>query len=188
MQKKKDNLQLYFVALVPDEPLRSKLTELKEWMYKEYGTKAALRSPPHITLHMPFKWKPEKENLLEESLSALANELTSFEVKLLNFSCFKPRVIYVGVEENSELDKVKKKVMDVSRKVWKLDLPRDMRGFHPHITIGFRDLKKPEFFKAWDAVKDKPFESIFSVHTITLLKHNGKSWDEFKQFDFLGHS
>lgn len=170
------------MAIVPDEPLRSELTNLKEWMYEEFGTKAALRSPPHITLHMPFKWKLPKEKVLVESLEALAGQLKAFEVKLHNYACFEPRVIYIDVVESEYLSHAKEQVMDASRKVWKLDLPRDMRGFHPHITIGFRDLKKPQFYKAWEAVKAKSFEASFITNTLTLLKHNGKHWDEFKKF------
>ena len=154
-------------------------------MYEAFGAKAALRSPPHITLHMPFKWKMEKEGVLVESLESLAMQLQTFEVKLQNFSCFEPRVIYVDVVECEGLSHVKKEVMDVSRKVWKLDLPRDMRGFHPHITIGFRDLKKPMFYKAWEEVKDKLFVANFEVNAISLLKHNGKHWEEFRKFPLI---
>ena len=186
MQNNKDNFQLYFVAIVPGEPLRSEITKLKEWMYEEFATKAALRSPPHITLHMPFKWKPGKEEVLKESLASLAPQLHTFEVKIKNFSCFEPRVIYIDVVENESLSHVKEEVMEVSRKVWKLQVPRDMRGFHPHITIGFRDLKKPQFFKAWDQLKERTFHASFEAEKITLLKHNGKHWDEHLTFELTG--
>lgn len=173
------------MAIVPDEPLRSEITQLKEWMHKEFGSKAALRSPPHITLHMPFKWKPDKEKALVDSLTLLGEQLHPFEVKLSNYSCFEPRVIYVDVVESEGLYKAKEEVMELSRKIWKLQVPRDMRGFHPHITIGFRDLKKPMFYKAWEQIKDKPFEASFDANALTLLKHNGKNWDEFQKFPLI---
>lgn len=186
MPNKKDHLQLYFVAVVPEEPLRSEITELKQWIYDSFGSKAALRSPPHITLHMPFKWNPEKETFLIDSLANMAVKVQPFEVALHNFSCFIPRVIYVDVDLNDNLDHLKKNVMKLSRQGWKLDLPKDTRGFNPHITIGFRDLKKVDFFKAWEELKDKPFETIFKVNSLTLLRHNGRSWDELRNFSFKG--
>lgn len=182
MKSKQDNRSLYFIAIIPDEPLRSELTVLKKWVFEEFGSKAALRSPPHITLQMPFKWNPEKEEILEKSLEILASSFSNFEVLLCNFNCFKPRVIYVDVEKNEKLAVLRKKVMSLSRKEWKLDLPKDLRGFNPHVTIGFRDLKKSQFYKLWNQLKDKPFQAIFDVESIILLKHNGKTWDVYKRF------
>lgn len=183
MKSKKDDHSLYFIALVPEEPLQSELMELKEWIYTETGSKGALRSPAHITLHMPFKWKEIKEEGLIKSLDKLAFSISNFNVSLKNYSCFEPRVIYVGVENNKQLIDLRNEVMSLSRKEWKLDLPKDLRGFNPHITIGFRDLKKPQFNKAWDQLKEKSFSSSFNAFSITLLKHNGKKWDVHKKFE-----
>ena len=149
MKIKSENLSLYFIALVPDEPLQAQLMEWKEWVYKETGSKGALRSPAHITLHMPFKWKQKKEVLLLSSLEVLAKNSSGFEVSLKNFNCFEPRVVYIDVEKSAELTNIKNEVLSLSRKTLKLDIPKDLRGFNPHITIGFRDLKKPDFYKVW---------------------------------------
>lgn len=156
--------------------------DLKEWIYTETGSKGALRSPAHITLHMPFKWKKTKEEVLTKSLDKLASSISSFNVTLKDYSCFEPRVIYVDVENNEQLTSLRNEVMSLSKKEWKLDLPKDLRGFHPHITIGFRDLKKSQFYKAWDQLKEKSFSSSFNAFSINLLKHNGKKWDVHKSF------
>ena len=42
---------------------------IKQEFANRFNSKAALRSPPHITLHMPFKWKEEKEVKLIDVLS-----------------------------------------------------------------------------------------------------------------------
>ena len=54
-------LQKYFIALVPPEPLLSEIQRVKQQIFDDYGTKGALRSPGHITLHMPFSWEEEKK-------------------------------------------------------------------------------------------------------------------------------
>jgi len=182
---KTDNHSLYFIALVPEDPLRTEITELKNWMFEHFNSKGALRSPPHITLHMPFKWKSDNEHLLEQSLSQLGANISPFTLNIKHYGCFEPRVIYLNIKESNALTLLKKAVMEVSRKEWKLIPPKDLRGFHPHITIGFRDLKKPLFYKAWEEVKSKTFEESFEVKTLVLLKHNGKTWDEYKKFACL---
>ncbi len=183
MNFKKDDYNLYFVALVPSEPLQARLMDLKAWVCKETGSKGALRSPAHITLHMPFKWKAGKQKILLASLEKLALSNLSFELQLSNFGCFKPRVIYVDIEKSEQLIHLKNEVMKLSRMEWKLNLPKDLRGFNPHITIGFRDLKKPQFYKIWENIKEQTFKSTFIVNTLVLLKHNGKSWDIHQTFE-----
>ena len=171
------------MAILPEEPLQTELMAMKNWVYTQTGSKGALRSPAHITLHMPFKWKKSKEELLTKSLERLASSNSKFEVSLKNYSCFEPRVIFVDVENSEELTSISNELKVVSKKEWKLELPKDLRGFHPHITIGFRDLKKPQFYKVWDQLKEKSFISSFKIATLTLLKHNGKKWEAYKKFD-----
>lgn len=182
MKSKQESHSLFFIALVPEEPLQTRLMEWKEWIYTETSSKGALRSPAHITLQMPFKWKMKKEELLIKSLENLAINRSCFEVILKNFNCFEPRVVYIDVEKSSELINLKKEVSNLSRKTLKLDLPKDLRGFNPHITIGFRDLKKPQFYQAWEQLKEKKFSASFHANSIALLKHNGKKWDVYKSF------
>ena len=179
---KKDNHNQYFIAIVPSEPLQTKLMGWKQWVFQETGSKGALRSPAHITLHMPFKWKPKKEELLINNLQNLAGSISGFEVALTNFNCFEPRVIYIDVKPNEQLNSLRSEVMSLSQRTLKLDLPKDLRGFKPHITIGFRDLKKPQFYNVWEKLKTKSFEASLHVNSIALLKHNGEKWEVYKSF------
>jgi len=56
--------ELYFIAIVPTSPLSEELLAWKQYFQEHYQSKAALNSPPHITLHMPFEWKEEKAAVL----------------------------------------------------------------------------------------------------------------------------
>ena len=51
---------LYFIAVLPSEEIHEEITVLKHEIAEKYESKHALRSPPHITLHMPFKWKDKR--------------------------------------------------------------------------------------------------------------------------------
>lgn len=51
----------YFLAIVPDEAICDEVTILKEQLRDSFGLKYALRSPPHITLKMPFVHNEKKK-------------------------------------------------------------------------------------------------------------------------------
>ena len=59
---------LFFIALIPPEPIKSEVMAFKKEMEEKFDSKAALRSPPHITLHMPFQWREDREGLLKDKL------------------------------------------------------------------------------------------------------------------------
>ena len=62
----------FFIAIVPPEPLLSEIQDIKQSIFEKHNVKGALRSPGHITLHMPFSWEEEKEEKLISSLQILA--------------------------------------------------------------------------------------------------------------------
>ncbi len=77
--------QLYFLAIIPPQPIYDEVMTLKQEVLEKFDSKAALRSPPHITLHMPFKWKEKKEEHLIQKLSEFQFEASSFSLELQNF-------------------------------------------------------------------------------------------------------
>ncbi|GAA0891697.1 2'-5' RNA ligase family protein [Fulvivirga kasyanovii] len=179
----KEPKQLYFIAIVPPEPIYSQIAEFKAHMAEQYNSKAALKSPPHITLHMPFRWDEEKEEKIFRTLENLTDNRQAFDLSLENFGAFKPRVIYVDLHRQPALEDLHddlKKVMKISLNIFNADY-KD-RGFNPHMTLAFRDLKKPAFFEAWKEFESKEFNASFTADKIILLKHNGKNWDVYREF------
>jgi len=175
-------MQKYFIAIVPPEPLLSQIQELKKNNFDVYGTKGALRSPGHITLHMPFSWEEEKEEKLINSLQNFYFE-KEFQITLSGFSCFEPRVVFINVEENDLLFQLQQQLVRYAKQNLQLfNQSDDMRGFHPHVTIAFRDLKKPVFYKMWEEYKNKTFDATFICKDICLLKHLDDRWEVYKTF------
>ena len=174
---------LYFIAVLPSSPILEEIGELKHYFKDQYQSKASLNSPPHITLHMPFEWKEEKEARLLNTLTAFSKNQTSLFLQLENFGCFEPRVIFINVIKNPLLDLMQKELHQLFKKELNLfnaqyrDLP-----FHPHVTLAFRDLKKPMFYKAWEEFRGKKFEHSFKADRICLLKHGGKAWQVHSEF------
>jgi 2'-5' RNA ligase len=151
---------------------------LKEHFRDQYKSKASLNSPAHITLHMPFEWNSAKEEELVTTFKEFS--IDPFEIQLQGFGCFEPRVIFVNVIRNLQLDECHKRLTDFCKRELNLfnagfrDLP-----FHPHVTIAFRDLKKSAFETAWNEFKSKPYQASFECRKATLLKHDGRIWREF---------
>ena len=178
-------LALYFIALLPPPAIQAQLQSFKEYFYTAYQSKGALNAPPHITLHMPFQWKEAKENKLIESLKNFSTGNKSFEIQLQDFNCFAPRVIFAQVIESEILRVLQQQL----HRFVKIELNlfnaqyRD-KPFHPHITLAFRDLKKDKFEIAWQEFRGKRYTEKFDVNGITLLKHDGKVWISYANFDF----
>ncbi|WP_436514621.1 2'-5' RNA ligase family protein [Ekhidna sp. To15] len=171
---------LYFIAVLPPPSIQEEITQLKLEVAEKYGSKHALKSPPHITLHMPFKWKDKRITELVQVMETLNNQHDPLEIELRNFDFFEPRVVFVDVKENERLEALQKKVVDTCRKMLKLDNANyKNRPFHSHVTIGFRDLKKPMFYEAKKAFENRKVSFVFEADEITLLKHDGKKWNVF---------
>ena len=176
---------LYFIAILPSQEIREELQALKVQFKEEYQSKGSLNSPAHITLHMPFKLKLKKLESLNATLSEISKQTSVFNLKLKDFSCFEPRVIFVNVEENKNLEILQKELLNqMKRKLNIFNANYKERAFHPHITLAFRDLKKPEFYKAWNEFSEKRYEVDFEVNSLCLLKHNGKMWEEYRCYEF----
>lgn len=174
--------QRYFIAIVPPEPINTDVFRIKKEFAVNYNSKGALRSPAHITLHMPFFWKEEKEAQLIETLAKF-NFTTQTKVLLDNFGHFANRVIFVGVSKNPDLEEMQRQLVrhaKVNLQLFNQD--ESTRGFHPHMTVAFRDLKKQEFTKAWTEFQDRNFNAEFPLKDFSLLKHDGKQWNVFRTF------
>lgn len=145
-----------------------------------FGSKAAIKSPPHITLHMPFKWKDSKVQKLIEVLDSFKFDQCPFEVELSGFDYFPPKVVFVNVIPNKILADLQSRLTKhIRRDLQIMNSDYKNRGFHPHITVAFRDLKKVDFPKAQTRFNQIHYQSRFSAHNIHLLKHNGTKWEVF---------
>ena len=176
--------QKYFIAIIPPEPVFSETEKIKLEISQKYNNKSALRSPPHITLHMPFEMKEEKEVNLIQKISDFSFS-QSVKIQLQNYSCFAPKVIFIDVLKNETLNVLQKElVFHIKSSLNVFNQYEDKRAYHPHLTIAFRDLKKTDFYLAYEEYKNKSFEANFTANSFFLLKHTGKVWLPFKEFLF----
>jgi 2'-5' RNA ligase len=173
----KMDVKKYFIAIVIPGPVSAQIEEIKQELFELYNLKGALRSPAHITLHRPFEWKEPHEQQLIKKLRTFEFN-TAFELELKDFDFFEPRVIYINVIRQQLLydlhDCLKR---FVKKELGLLNEVNDLRGFHPHITVAFRDLKKARFYELQQNFRYRPFKGEFTYAGFSLLKFE-KSWQE----------
>lgn len=179
--------RLYFIALIPEGEVYTDVMNWKQHFEKEYHSKASLNSDPHITLHMPFRWRDKKRDALFNCLETLATNNAPFDLKVEGFAAFPPRTIYLDVEEKREILELQHQVKESFRRDLKLlNANYKDHAFKPHITLAYKDLRKNEFQRAWAEFGNKEYRSSFEVKHISLLKHNSKRWEIDKRFDLKG--
>jgi 2'-5' RNA ligase len=181
---KDDKVKEFFIAIIPPSPVCEELWKLKQYFQEKYHSRASLNSPPHITLHMPFQWKAHKEEGLIDDLDAFFKSFDPLKICLDNFSSFPPRVIFVNVTKSPEVDDLQKNLQRFCKKELNLFNANYQDGpFNPHITLAFRDLDKNEYKHAWEEFKGKEYKAEFVADKISLLKHDGKAWHVYKNFN-----
>jgi len=178
------DMNLYFVALVPESGIRDRVRKLKEEMSDKYEAKHALKSPAHITLQMPFKRPQQDEEAIINELKKFASLQEPFRVDFSGFGSFAPRVIFIKVIEPSSIIRIHAGLKIILTGKLEFNAGDLMQTVQPHMTIATRDLTKEMYHLAWPHFEDRGFEASFDVKSLFLLKHNGRNWDIFREFNF----
>lgn len=166
----------YFIAIVLPEPCLSEVEALKQELFRDYGLKGALRCPAHITLHRPFVWEQEKEKKLIEVLNQFKFSEKP-EIVLHNFAFFPPRVVFIDVKTEPTLINLHDAlVKHVKHNLNLFNEADDKRGFHPHVTVASRDLKKQLYSELSKIFSQRHFTAKLKVNSIQLLKLR-KRWE-----------
>ncbi len=165
---------MYFIALVLPAKLNEKILHWKNYLHDRFHCKVGLKSPAHITLIPPFWMEEQSEASLLGDVNHIANVISSFIIRTKSFSAFKPRTIFIDVEETSELTSLKENVDDFFRNNNAYKIKVDSRAFHPHITIATRDLFKKSFNECWPIFEREDFLVEWEAKGLSVLRHNKK--------------
>ena len=177
----------FFVALLPPSDVQTRVNEIKGVMRDRFNSKAAFRSPPHITLHAPFEWPVSAISRLQDSLSKFAYSQKPISITLEGFNAFAPHVIYIDVAQSAGLMTLQPKLLAHFESNIALVSKQDRkRSYVPHLTVAFRDLKPNMFRKAWAEFQRREFHADFTASQISLLTHNGKLWTVKESYEFVG--
>lgn len=180
----KPSLTLYFVALLPPPDIRAELTQLKEYIRDTYNTKAALRSPPHITLQPPFKYPDSDRPQLDAALAEFAASYPPIPTVLSGFSAFAPRVVFADVVHTPELMAAQPALETYLKDNLGIQNSRSYPSFSPHVTLAFKDLKRSDFKPLFEEMQGRSLYYEYTVSHLTLLRHNGRRWNVAAEFPF----
>jgi 2'-5' RNA ligase len=170
-------MNMYYIAILAPEDINMEVLKWKNFFREKFGCTTALKSPAHITLIPPFWMSPELENDLIDAIKEFSNNQKRFNIQLKDFSAFNPKVIFVDVLKNENLESLHTAFNAFILHQNKYPVKKDDRGFHPHITLATRDLYKKAFFEAWEIFRSKKYEADWPAMGISLLRHNKKNWD-----------
>lgn len=172
----------YFIAIVPEGPVQTQATELKNLMKEKFNLKYALKSPAHITLKMPFTWNENKEEKLCDMLEGFCKSIEPFELDLNGFDKFGRRVIFIDVKKNQYLTDLQQLMSKFCKTELKLAEELSDRAYHPHMTIAFKDVKPKLFDEYWSFIKTQTFKEKLEVEDIALLKRIEGRWGVVRRF------
>ncbi len=177
----------FFVALLPPSDVQSEVNEVKGVMRDRFDSKAAFRSPPHITLHAPFEWPVSAIDRLQDSLSKFAYTQMPVPVSLDGFNAFSPHVIYIDVVKSTSLMTLHPKLIThLETDIALVSRQEHKRAYVPHLTVAFRDLKPNMFRKAWAEFQRQEFHADFTASHLSLLVYSGNLWTVKESYEFVG--
>jgi 2'-5' RNA ligase len=170
-------MNMYFIAVVLPQDLDEKVLLWKKYMQEKYRCKVGLKSPAHITIVPPFWLESNMEEALLNDVDILAKDIYPFSLITNDFSAFKPRTIFIAVQKNTELDKLKQKADQHFSDKEHYKIKIETRQFHPHITIATRDLLKKDFYECWPFFETKEFKEEWEATGLSVLRHNKRNWE-----------
>ena len=177
----KNSRTLFLIALMPDREVSNEVRMLKERLMDEFGLKAALRSPAHITLVPPFTCTDEQAEKVVDTLWKALREEAAITFGLNGTDHFDDRVIYLPVTEPADVQKIHVAVNEALRAHHSWALRTEETPFTPHITLANRDLKPEQFNEVWAKLRGIAYQRHCAVRNIHLLRHDGARWKVWKE-------
>ena len=170
------------IALIPPEPLAKKIREVQSHIEKKYGSSESLRRPVHLTLIPPFRRTLNEVKQMEEVLQSFCSSEEAFLVRIDGFDCFeRNRVIFLSIRPPGPVASFRQELRDTLEMECALFLEARERKFHPHITVGYRDLYREPFENAWEEFNGMDFRDVWEASTVDLLIHDGE-WKPMSVF------
>ncbi len=124
------------IKVEPNENLLRVYDELKDDLRYE-KIKWVEPQNIHITLKFFGETSDEKIDDICEVFDVIAQRHPAFTLQMQNVgifgSSYNPRVVWFGMKESSEIEKL---ANDVLKSVEEVGFPRDRQNFRPHLTVG----------------------------------------------------
>lgn len=127
----------------------------------------------HLTLKFLGEVRPERVAEVKEAVARVAEKTRTFPLKLGGAGAFptmrRPRVIWLGAEASAELRCLKH---DLEWELAPLGFEREVRAFHPHITLGraAKGARAGDFRDFEELVNGMTYSSEATIRTVDLME------------------
>ena len=178
MQKTEHKTYLHLWAVVPPPGPEQQIDQIRKEFSEQYGAVAALKPPVHLTLYKPFSVPVAEVKKHLEKLRRLIATHPCFSLELKNFGFFEHQspVAFIDVAESPELSTLNDLLCAETIRLFGLQ-DKGRQLFHPHFTIGYRDIPGQRFPEIKRSYSARTFSAAFEVKQICLFRHNGKIWE-----------
>ncbi|GAB3292583.1 2'-5' RNA ligase family protein [Hymenobacter tenuis] len=170
-------MELYLVALLAPEPIKSEVWELKQEVQRRTGSRNATRLPPHITLVPPLRQPPEFEAQAAAALRTFAATQAACPLHLHDFAWFQNRTLYVRVIEQEPLQQLHAALYRWCA-VHLPTVPKETRPFVPHMTLATRDLPPNMVPELRQDFASRTYRASAELRELVLYRHDGRVWQE----------
>jgi 2'-5' RNA ligase len=175
---------LFFLAVLPDERVSAFSTELKNTLCQRFGVCHALKSPPHITLVMPFRAGEEDLALLTSRLRSISVQHHPLHLQFQGYGHFGDQVVFMQVMPSGPLTVLRDALLQTLPEAIARQVITRNPHFHPHLTLAHRDLTPDRFPEVWSYVSSIPCQHESRIDAVCLLVHEQKRWRVRERFPF----
>lgn len=183
-----------FIAIpLPDE-IHHQLSKIQLEL-KETGADAKWveAGNVHLTLKFLGDVQESKIKTISQKLKKIANKHTLFETCIGKLRAFptlsNSRVVWIGLNKNEK--KINNLQKEIEESLQSLGFEKEMRPFHPHLTLGRVRSKKNiqnlvEKIKTLPLPQFKPITIDKIILFQSILKPQGAEYTALDEFEFLG--
>jgi 2'-5' RNA ligase len=173
-----EGFALYYIALICPDELNEKVKAQKEYMFEQYGCRAAGKSPAHITIVPPFRAEEDLQQNLLDFVSTFNIGIAPFTVGLNGYGNFGDRVLFIDVAPNQQLLQLEQECMQEFTDQFPSIIFGMKPPFNPHVTIATRDIPegKLQEAKAYFEAQGS-FAEQFDAKELRLVKLDHGNWN-----------
>ncbi|MCU0376441.1 MAG: 2'-5' RNA ligase family protein [Chitinophagaceae bacterium] len=172
-----EGFSLFYIAIECPQHINERVDGMKAHMEKQYGCRAARKSPAHLTIVPPFRAEDELIKQLQDFVTTFNIGMVPFQIRLKDYGQFAERVLFVDVERpNEPLNALERECMQEFAEQFPGIIFGMKPDFNPHVTLATRDIPEGKLAESRQYFEANfPFDEQFEAKSLTLYKLD-KGW------------
>lgn len=175
----------YLLVLNPNEALRDKIMQVKQYFFDSYQNATALYGKPHITLVNFVQYQMMEERLLNR-LQVVAMGFPPVKIELKNYGSFPSHTIYINITSKVPIQSLVKNIRTEAQRLMALNKDNKPHFImEPHLTIA-RKLQPWQYEKSWLEFSNLHFTGRFIADAMLLLRRpvGEMKYEIVRRFEF----